>query len=426
VRDEHVTQVVGGPSAWVGVERLVGGRQPAGDQVDEDGSPGALAEPVQRGAWRVGRDDRLPDGNKLGWDVGGASAQQLASPTSQAATRASAALVELVLDAAVGAYVGGGLAGAVGAGGGVRPGRGDQPPVCAAADTGAAAAQCGAVAAIADRPFRPAGCRRARLPAVGAGRHPPGRAGLADRPAAGGEVAGARAPAHRADGVGEPVAVHAQVGLPAAATAGDAPDLPAGPAASLWSVAAAGADRPALAVAGGHRLDDAAAGTRGRELPAPAAEAHPDATRAGQRPASPPAHGAGRQAQRRRPAGHQLGDQASDHRRGAGRQRGRVGRQGRSQVAQHSGAGHHRVHRRGHLPRLQRRVGRRHPVHQPIPAAAPTAPSVVGVGELVAARAATGGGHAHGCEAPSTRARRGRGWAAGASRVPRRPVAVCA
>ena len=205
---------------------------------------------------------------------------------------------------------------AVGADAGSRSGRGDQPPLLAAAAAGASPAQGGRIAGAADRSLWPADGRRAVLPAMGARGRGPRRAGPADRLGAR-EAAFPASPADRADRGGHPVAVHAHVGVAFAAPDSDRGSLAAGPAGAVATFAAAAplADRLAAAGPPGYWPDRAAPGAGGRELPAATPRAGPSLPGPGQWPPGAPAGRARRSRERRGPAGDQLGDQAADRRR---------------------------------------------------------------------------------------------------------------
>ncbi|MGH8884891.1 MAG: hypothetical protein ACRDYX_06910 [Egibacteraceae bacterium] len=180
VGGQHGAQVVRGSRLRVGVERLVGDRQPPRRDVGEDGRARAPAQPAQR---RAGHRE----GRQRGGNHSTVAAQQLTDASGEREAGAPAALVELVLDTAVAADVARGHAGAVGAVGAVGAhgrvgtGRMGKPAGLPAACAPAAPAQCRGVAGLADRPFRPPGGRWPLGPAVRAGRQAPGRAGGADR-----------------------------------------------------------------------------------------------------------------------------------------------------------------------------------------------------------------------------------------------------
>src|SRR5680860_1024402 len=162
--------------------------------------------------------------------------------------------------------------------------------------------QRGAIAGLADGPVGPARRRRTFTSAAHTGRRGPGRAWLADRPGAVGEVARPTSCAAVAGRLRQPIAVHAHVKAPVAAAAGDGPYLTAVPAAALPPKAtpACLADRLAGAVAASDRLDDVAVRARGRRLPVAAAGAHAALRTAGQRPPGPPAVGTRRLREDRR------------------------------------------------------------------------------------------------------------------------------
>src|SRR5680860_1601245 len=149
--------------------------------------------------------------------------------------------------------------------------------------------QRGAIAGLADGPVGPARRRRTFTSAAHTGRRGPGRAWLADRPGAVGEVARPTSCAAVAGRLRQPIAVHAHVKAPVAAAAGDGPYLTAVPAAALPPKAtpACLADRRAGAGAASDRLDDVAVRARGRRLPEAAAGAHAALRTA--RPDDPPA-----------------------------------------------------------------------------------------------------------------------------------------
>jgi len=327
----------------------------------------------------------------------GAGAQQLAGAPAQRARRAAAALVELVLDAAVvadmsadGAGRQPGALGAIGAGGGPRAGRGDQAARLPAAGAGAAVAQGGGVAGVADRALGPADGRWAILAAVRADRPGARTAGRAGRAARAEVGARAAAPATHADRLAAPETRVADLGFPGTAADRDPPDPLAAPAAPLRAVGAARADRAALVVAGGDRFDHPAAGAGGGQLAGATARTHPAGVGAGQRPVSAPATGAGRLGQHR-PRAAQRSDQPPDHRWRAHEQGMRVGGQRRGQFSGHRRMGRHGVQRAGGAGRRQRRVRRgdrgedlRAPVH-------PGQPCSGGGGATRARRGAGGG-----------------------------------
>ena len=222
-----------------GIERLVGGGQGARGDLGEDRGAAAAAQPVERGLGRAGCADRLEHGYQRGRDVPARAGEQRRGPAPQAAPLAPAALIELVFDAAVGACAGDGLPGAAGAGVRVRAGRGYRAAQLPAGCARHPAPQRGGVARVADRPFGPAGLRRAVLAAAGAAGGGPRRARRADRMVAGGEVAFAVLAAHAADGAGHLVAVDADVRRAVAAAHRDRGGLAADPARAVAPVAAA-------------------------------------------------------------------------------------------------------------------------------------------------------------------------------------------
>ena len=113
--------------------------------------------------------------------------------------------------------------------------------------------------------------------AAGADARGPRGARLADRVGAFGEVARAPAAAGGAQGLRYPVAVHADVCVPAAAPDRDRRGLAARPARPVPALVTAAplADRLAGIGAAGDRLDPAAAGAGDREQPVPAAGTYP-------------------------------------------------------------------------------------------------------------------------------------------------------
>jgi hypothetical protein len=171
------------------VQGVVADGQPASGHVGEQAGPGALAQPVQRAARLAGGGDRVEHAGQLLGDGPGAGRQQLAGAAAQAAPGAAAFFVKLVFGPAVRARVRDREPGAVRAGISGRAGRGDQPPLLGAGCAPAPVAQRGGVARVADRPFGPAGGRRAVLAAPGACGRCPRRARNADRPGGRGEVA---------------------------------------------------------------------------------------------------------------------------------------------------------------------------------------------------------------------------------------------
>ena len=66
VGDQHGPQVSGDARAWVGVECLVGQFHSAGSHLGQQSRAGAVAQPVQGGAWGVGGGDRLIDRFQVG------------------------------------------------------------------------------------------------------------------------------------------------------------------------------------------------------------------------------------------------------------------------------------------------------------------------------------------------------------------------
>jgi len=69
VGDQYGPQVSGDSGAWLGVECLVGQFDSAGGHLGQQGCPGAVAQPVQCGAWSIGGGDRLIDRMQLAADV---------------------------------------------------------------------------------------------------------------------------------------------------------------------------------------------------------------------------------------------------------------------------------------------------------------------------------------------------------------------
>jgi hypothetical protein len=271
----------------------------------------ALAQPVQRRAWGAGRADRLEHGGQFGRDVPGCAGQQLGGAPPQTAPRATTLLVELVLQSTVTAGVGDRNSGAVGAGGGVRPGWGDQPPLGPAGGAAAPVAQRRGVARIAQGSFTPADRRWAVVAAAGARSARPRGASSADRSVAGGEGARPQPPAHLAGSGGQPITGDADVGLTVVGPHGDRGGLAARPAPALPSpVAAAGlADRLTVTAAPGDRLDGAAVRAGHRVAAGGAPLAHATVLGDRQRPAGAAADHASGLAQGGRAAGDQLGDQ---------------------------------------------------------------------------------------------------------------------
>jgi hypothetical protein len=236
--------------------------------------------------------------------------------------------------------------GADGAGVSGRAGRGYQPPDLTAAGASPAAAQRRVVTRVADRSLWPAGGRRPAVTAAGALCRGPGRARRADRAADGGEVARPFPSAAAADRARQLVAVHADIRLPAAGAQRNRGGLPADPApAPAAGMAAAGlAQRAARLVVPCHGPDLPAARAFCGQLTAPAAGAHPAARGGGQRPAAPPAAPARRLGQGHRAARDQLGNQATDRRRGPVRQCPGIRSQPSGHITQCLRAGDHRVH----------------------------------------------------------------------------------
>jgi len=151
--DQDVSEVVGAASAGVGVERGVADRCGAGGEVGEHGGAGTVAQPVQCGARGAGGGDGVVDEDQRGWDLLIVGVEQLTGAANQRAAFAPTAFVELVLEAAVGADVAGRQPSAVSASRRVRSWRADESPLGQAAAAGAAIAQRGGVAGVADRPL---------------------------------------------------------------------------------------------------------------------------------------------------------------------------------------------------------------------------------------------------------------------------------
>jgi hypothetical protein len=103
--DEHVPQVVSGSPMLMMVQCLVGGGEPAGGYLGQDGGSCALAQPVERRPRRAGCADRIEHGGQAGWDVSGSAGEELDGSAAQAAPVTSALLVELVFCAALAAGV---------------------------------------------------------------------------------------------------------------------------------------------------------------------------------------------------------------------------------------------------------------------------------------------------------------------------------
>ena len=309
--DEHLPQIVGGPSTLMMIERVVGGGEPAGGKVGKQAGARALAQPVQRRARGAGRADRLEHAGQFGRDAVGRAGQQRGGAPPQTAPRATTLLVELVLQSTVAAGVGDRHSGAVGAGGGVRPGWGDQPPLGPAGGAAAPVAQRGGVARIAQGSFTPADRRWAVVAAAGAGSARPRGASSADRSVAGGEGARPQPPAHLAGSGGQPITADTDVGLTVVGPHGDRGGLAAYPAPALPSpVAAAGlADRLTVTAAPGDRLDGAAVRAGRRVAAGGAPLAHATVLGDRQRPSGAAADHAPGLAQGGRAAGDQLGDQ---------------------------------------------------------------------------------------------------------------------
>ena len=357
--DQRLPEVIGGPAAGVGIQRLVGGGQRPGGDLGEDRGAAAPAQPVERGFGGAGRADRLEDRAQRGRDVPAGPGEQRRGSPPQAAALAPAAVIELVFGAAAGAGAGGGQAGAAGAGVSVRSGRGDRPPQLPAGGARCPAPQRGVVARVADRALGPADGRRAVLAAAGAAGGGPRRARRADRMAGAGEVAFPVLAAHTADGAGHPVAADADLRGVAAGPHGDRGGLAADPAPAASPVPAAArlADPLPGGVAGDDLLDHAAVRALSGDLTGGARLAHAPGQRAVKRYPGPAAAGARGRGQGRRPAGDQLGGQPSCGRRCPVPEHVRIGGQRRGQRAQRGRAGGHRIHRGGGLVRGQHGCG---------------------------------------------------------------------
>ena len=155
VSDEQLPQVVGGPAGPMGVEGLVGTVEPTGGKVGEQRGGSAVTQPVQGAARGGGRTDRRVHAGQVVGDGGRAGAQDVVAAAAQAAGRAPAPVVELVLPGAVLAPRPGRQPGAVGAGRGRRAGWADQAALGAAPGADPAASLLRHVAGVADRSFRP-------------------------------------------------------------------------------------------------------------------------------------------------------------------------------------------------------------------------------------------------------------------------------
>lgn len=109
----------------MGVQGLMGQRQPAGSHLGQEDGGGALPQPVQR---RVGlwcRGDRVTQWDEVGGDVGLVAGQQSGGTARQRAAGTAATFKQPILDAAATAAVPAGhrCAGTGSAAGGQRPGR---------------------------------------------------------------------------------------------------------------------------------------------------------------------------------------------------------------------------------------------------------------------------------------------------------------
>ena len=252
-----------------------------------------------------------------------------------------------------------GSAGAVGAGGRVRAGWGDEPTHGTAGGAGAAAAERGVVAGVADRSLGPSRGRWAVRAAVRAD-----RGGLLAR--SGCRPVPVRSRTNTAGVAGSgcrpPRAVRKQPsqmsGIPSWARRAIRRVRPHRPQGRWGRSAHRAQNRPVLCVAAGDRFDHTTPGAGRGELPSPAPGADPTGRRAGQRLPGAPAPGAGRVGQVRA-AGPEFADQRADHRRRPDQQRGRVGGQRRGQGSGDRRLGQPRRRPRRPAPSPAVRVGGR-------------------------------------------------------------------